>query len=331
MSLRAILFWIAALILATHVGVVRAAEDSSKSGSGRIPRSLAVLAQGRSGSSFLSAWFNAHPNVTYFLEPCSQVYQKGVARDRTGVSCHNSVKGLLQCDFSSAELTRDQSIYIPESAKGFIGWGHQKGLEDVAECRRRTMTVVKELRFGVAWADRQIEFEKTLVLLRDPRAVIASRKSGWPERTKTLNDWEANPLGWDGKRGFPYSQSLKSLCIEHIKLRDRAKADEGKGNVLLVEYSEVLEDPKHLLERVMKFAGLPLVQEVLDFVEKRTKGDCDFPDEPFSTCRSSIPEKDIKWQNTLSKVDLEEMMASPECAKVINTYYGEADARKPEL
>ena len=76
---------------------------------------IVILAQGRSGSSFLSSWFGAHPNVTFFLEPCCMVYlNTRSAHDLVGDRCDRLLKQLFKCDFRSVALERDQSRYIPE-------------------------------------------------------------------------------------------------------------------------------------------------------------------------------------------------------------------------
>jgi hypothetical protein len=293
------------------------------------PTEIVVLAQGRSGSSFVSWWFGAHPNVTYFLEPCSVTYINGVYRDKTGTGCASIVHQLARCDFSAVALDRNISQFVPDVAKGFKGWGHQRGEDDLLNCKHRTATATKELRMGVAWAENKASFEKVIVLLRDPRAVVNSRQKEWPQRNKKRNDWQAEPTGWDGKRGFPYDQSLKSLCLEQTKLRERARTS-PKSEVMLVEYVEVLRDPKDLLTRVMEFVGLELVPEVSAFVEKNTKGNCEHADLPFSVCRSALPRKDDKWKKTLPQNQLDELMATPECAAVIQQYYSSEDVQEKE-
>ena len=282
-------------------------------------KTIVVLAQGRSGSSFLSSWFGSHPKVTYFLEPCSLVYLKEVNRDKTGTSCAAVMKQLLSCDFSSVDPKRNQKPYIPDQAVGFKGWGHQSD-NDVTACKANEATAVKELRVGMAWAEKNIDFPKVVLLLRDPRAVLNSRVKGWPEPSVGQGDYSANPLGWDGRRGFPYKQSLKSLCLEHLKLRERA-AKEPADRLLTVEYTDVLRDSKGLLKRVMDFAGLEIVPEVAAHVEKSTNGSCEFPDAPFSLCRSKVPLKDDKWKKELPEAKLKELLAVPECQKLISDYY----------
>jgi len=269
-------------------------------------------------------WFGSHPQVTYFLEPCSLVYLEGIRRDKTGKSCAAAAEKLSRCEFSHVALHRNHKDFIPDSAPGFKGWGHQNGPKDVQMCSSREAVVVKELRLGMAFAKGEASFPKAIVLFRDPRAIVNSRSKGWPARRTIPDDCSANPLGWDGERGFPYQQSLKSLCAEHLALREKVENDKS-GNLVKVEYREVLDDAESLLRKLMAFTEIELVPEVLEFVKKNTNGTCDFPNEQFSVCRSKIPKKDDKWKKELGKEHLEEIQNTPECVKVIETYYKEDD------
>ena len=226
---------------------------------------------------------------------------------------------MFQCDFKNVAPKRDQSRFIPSTAKGFKGWGHQRD-DDFAACKNKKAVVVKELRLGQAWAQYLLNFDKVVILLRDPRAVRNSRAKDWPAPQNTQRDWNPNPPGWNGSKGFPYAQSLRSLCHEHLGLRRRA-ANESSDKVFLIEYTQVLEDPKNVLKNLMNFAGLDLVPEVLDHVEKNVNGSCEFPDEPFSVCRSQPPKRDDKWKSQLPSALLEEVLEVPECRQIINTYY----------
>jgi hypothetical protein len=280
---------------------------------------IVIIAQGRSGSTFLSSWLGSHPNVTYFLEPCSMIYLKSFRRDATGISCANLMNKFLQCDFTDAAVERDQSVMIPQKAVGFKGWGHQGGVDDLVKCKER-LTVGKELRFGQAWAEEKVSFSKVIVLFRDPRATRNSRNNDWPKPSKE-KDWEANPLGWDGKRGFPYLQSLKSLCKEQLSLRERIAKHPEDPKVLAIEYTDVLKDPISLLSKVMAFAGLEPSENVLKHVQNSISGSCENEGKPFSVCRKLNSKRDDKWETQLPKELLDELMKIEECQEVVNRFY----------
>lgn len=291
---------------------------------------ILILAQGRSGSTFLSSWFGSLPNVTYFIEPCSLVYGDNTTRDRTGEDCARFIKELFACDFSRANVARNQSAFIPEVArKAFKGWGHQGNSSDVLECETKRAHVTKELRMGMVWAKRLIDFDRVIVLFRDPRAIMNSRQTDWPKPAKsfTKQDDSVNPHGWNGKTGFPYSQSLRSLCIEHLALRKRVEED-GEGKVLAIEYSQVLADSLAVSKLAMEFTHLqefaPVVEE---HVTRNLNGDCVDPDSPFSVCRTKVPKLDTKWRKTLSIDTLNQLSDIPECEQVLSTYYSSSKPR----
>jgi len=280
---------------------------------------VAVIAQGRSGSSFLSSYFGANAATLYFLEPCSNVYVKGGHADAVGAACMKHVDRVFNCDLSGFNLVEDQSSRIPPIAVGFKGWGNQS---DAGQCASAAHVVVKELRVGQAWAQHAVEFDpavRIVVLLRDPRAVVSSRKLGWPAPTKR-NDTMANPPGWNGHSGFPYDQSLRSLCMEHKSLRERAL--ETPQTVLLIEYEEVLRDPMAVAQRVFKHIGLDAVPaEVAAHVEKNTKGDCAHVDAPFSVCRKLRENAvDDKWKSKIDAAALKDLLKLDVCRDVVARY-----------
>ena len=305
---------------------------------------VVVVAQGRSGSSFLSSWFNAHPRAFYQLEPCGMVYQKRIDMgDLTGARCAQLIRRLQRCDFSMVAQDRDQQPLIPEKAAGFTGWGHKK---DLALCEPADVVVTKELRVGMLWAttwaseadgDRESAVSasakhwdpdtKFVVLVRDPRAVLSSRQEGWPEpaRSGTPEDASPNPRPWNGRSGFPYDQSLRSLCVEHAALR--AHAASHARSTLLVEYEEVLPSPLDLAERVLGFAGLDLAPEVMQHVQNNTRGECEHEGQPFSLCRKLEQRVDDKWVSVLRKDKLDALLAIDECVDLIERFY----SRREEL
>jgi len=160
---------------------------------------------------------------------------------------------------------------------------------------------------------------KIIVLLRDTRAIYSSRTLGWPAPTKR-NDTMANPPGWNGASGFPYDQSLKSLCMEHIIMQKRA--EESTEQTLLVEYEQVLRDPHGLAKRVFSHIGVPSVpQKVVDHIDKNIKGNCEHLDAPFSVCRKLDPNAvDNKWKTKLDAKALNDLLKVEECKTVVKKY-----------
>lgn len=263
------------------------------------------------------------------------MYQKEIRADLTGRACVSLLHRLRRCDFSSVATERDQSRMIPEQAVGFTGWGHKK---PVSACNSSEVVITKELRVGMHWAatwgtgpdlaplraqgpwDADTKF---IVILRDPRAVLNSRVQGWPQpdASGTKEDEATNPRPWNGRRGFPYTQSLRSLCVEHLALRAHAEAHREGGSTILVWYEELLRDPLALAERVFEFVGLDLAPEVRAHIEANIRGECEFEGRPFSLCRKLGERRvDDKWRKSLPKERLDALLAIPECQEVVDGY-----------
>jgi hypothetical protein len=296
---------------------------------------IIILAQGRSGSSFISSWFNVHPDIFYFLEPCGGAYQKDSTRgDIVGPKCAREVKQLLSCNTEQVDIVKDQTKIIPPRALGFTGWGHKK---DIKLCNSSIVIAVKELRIGWTWIKQwDVPFDlrhfsmndKFILLVRDPRAIYASRIEGWPKPSPSYTDQDdaISPKNWDGTSGMPYDQSLRSLCMEQHQFRIRARdpALVASKKVLLISYEEVLRDPLRVAKNMFEFVDVSLHPQVVKYIEDNMKGECDFKNKPFSLCREVSTTRDDKWKQTLSKAALSELLAIPECRTLINELDKEA-------
>jgi hypothetical protein len=218
-----------------------------------------------------------------------------------------------------------------------LGGAHRGNHSDATDCARKARVVVKELRVGMAWAASGSsagpavfgDDSKTIVLMRDPRAIYASRLKGWPSPNLANGDWGERPAGWNGRKGFPYDQSIKSLCLEHLALRKRSAAD--PAHTLLIEYQDVLRDPHSVAQRVFAHVGVPAVPDiVVEFIDNNIQGACEHLDLDFSVCRKLQPNAvDEKWKAALDDKKLRKFMLVPECAKAVREFYPDADPPRP--
>ena len=174
-----------------------------------------------------------------------------------------------------------------------------------------------------------------IVLVRDPRAVLSSRKDWLPPADFTEQEITANPIGFSPKKqvGFPYTQSIKALCIEHDYLRRLASSN--RPNTILVEYeSDLLNHPLDLLVRVYEKSGLGEVPpSVLEAVKGSVTGKCEHEGRPFSTCRSHLGAvddahaaptlRDDKWKYNIDHEVFQRFLDIPECKNVVEANYPE--------
>jgi hypothetical protein len=176
-----------------------------------------------------------------------------------------------------------------------------------------------------------------VVVLRDPRAIWASRLKAWPTTASAAasddednnsnyfgvdspQKWAQDPTGFDPstKRGYPFTQSIQSICDEQrefIQARER----HGKQLVHIVRYIDLVRKPLTVAKGIYKFNFLPPIAEVEAHIEKHTTGDCEHLDKPFSVCRNTkhLGEDwvDVKWKDELSDEVVE--LINEKCSDII--------------
>ena len=143
-------------------------------------------------------------------------------------------------------------------------------------CRRKEHMAIKAVRI------RQLEFLQPLAedprldlrviqLVRDPRAVLASRMVAFADKYETWKKWLAK--GQDQLREEEV-QRLKGNC-ESI----RQSAELGlrqpawlRGRYMLVRYEDVALRPLQKAQEMYRFAGIPLTPQVEDWIQKNKIG-----------------------------------------------------------
>ena len=314
------------------LGALLAALLGNRASPQRQRNSVLVLAQGRSGSTFLASFWRMHPELLYVIEPCASPFVwPNSDVDYTGRKCFDTVVEIFDCDFQSVQpkLTKYQRLG-EHGDKGFDGWGNRSQVDTCSVDREGV--VVKEIRLaGVldSFSDEELlemlsTVRSIVGLVRDPRNVLSSRLKGWMEPDEfDESDISNNPPPFNPKtrHGNPYAQSVRGLCHDHLALRSLAKR--LKHKMVLFEYLELKKDPLRVLEKAFEFTKTSFSDDVVEHVKRSTMGKCEHKDQPFSVCREHLKSSDVKdekYKTELPKEYLEQMLDIPECVEAIGYY-----------
>ncbi|XP_033064651.1 carbohydrate sulfotransferase 3 [Trachypithecus francoisi] len=274
-------------------------------------RHVLLMATTRTGSSFVGEFFNQQGNIFYLFEPLWHIertvsFEPGGANAAGSALVYRDVlKQLFLCDLyvlehfitplpedhltefmfrrgSSRSLCEDP-VCTPFVKKVFEKY-HCKNrrcgplnVTLAAEaCRRKEHMALKAVRI------RQLEFLRPLAedprldlrviqLVRDPRAVLASRMVAFAGKYKTWKKW-LDDEGQDGLREEEV-QRLRGNC-ESIRLSAELGLRQPawlRGRYMLVRYEDVARGPLQKAREMYRFAGIPLTPQVEDWIQKNTQ------------------------------------------------------------
>ncbi|XP_053840260.1 carbohydrate sulfotransferase 3 isoform X3 [Vidua macroura] len=296
-------------------------------------RHVLLMATTRTGSSFVGEFFNQQGSIFYLFEPLWHV-EKTVTFLPGGASAVGSalvyrdvLKQLFLCDLyilenfispvpeghltpflfrrGSSHSLCEEPVCTPSTKKVFEKYYCKNrrcgplNITLAAEaCRHKQHVALKTVRI------RQLEFLQPLVedprldlriiqLVRDPRAVLASRMVAFSGKYETWKKWASEgeaPLREEEV------QRLRGNC-ESI----RVSAELGlrrpgwlRGRYMLVRYEDVARAPLQKAREMFRFAGLPLTQQVEEWIGRNTQAPHD-GNGVYSTCKNSSEQFD-KWR-----------------------------------
>ncbi|XP_002756304.2 carbohydrate sulfotransferase 3 [Callithrix jacchus] len=286
-------------------------EEPPRPAAARPRRHVLLMATTRTGSSFVGEFFNQQGNIFYLFEPLWHIertvsFEPGGANAAGSALVYRDVlKQLFLCDLyvlepfitplpedhltqfmfrrgSSRSLCEDP-VCTPFVKKVFEKY-HCKNrrcgplnVTLAAEaCRRKDHMALKAVRM------RQLEFLQPLAedprldlrviqLVRDPRAVLASRMVAFAGKYKTWKKW-LDDEGQDQLREEEV-QRLRGNC-ESIRLSAELGLRQPawlRGRYMLVRYEDVARRPLQKAREMYRFAGIPLTPQVEDWIQKNTQ------------------------------------------------------------
>ncbi|XP_058666757.1 carbohydrate sulfotransferase 3 [Ammospiza nelsoni] len=296
-------------------------------------RHVLLMATTRTGSSFVGEFFNQQGSIFYLFEPLWHVEKTvnflpgGASAVGSALVYRDVLKQLLLCDLyilenfispvpeghltpflfrrGSSHSLCEEPVCTPSTKKVFEKYYCKNrrcgplNITLAAEaCRRKQHVALKTVRI------RQLEFLQPLVedprldlriiqLVRDPRAVLASRMVAFSGKYETWKKWASEgeaPLREEEV------QRLRGNC-ESI----RVSAELGlrrprwlRGRYMLVRYEDVARAPLQKAREMFRFAGLPLTRQVEEWIGRNTQAPPD-GNGVYSTCKNSSEQFD-KWR-----------------------------------
>ncbi|XP_076981110.1 carbohydrate sulfotransferase 3 [Tamandua tetradactyla] len=296
-------------------------------------RHVLLMATTRTGSSFVGEFFNQQGNIFYLFEPLWHIertvsFEPGGANAAGSALVYRDVlKQLFLCDLyvlehfitplpedhltqfmfrrSSSRSLCEDPVCTPLVKKVFEKY-HCKNrrcgplnVTLAAEaCRRKDHMALKAVRI------RQLEFLQPLAedprldlriiqLVRDPRAVLASRMVAFAGKYESWKKWLAE--GQDRLREEEV-QRLRGNC-ESIRLSAELGLRQPpwlRGRYMLVRYEDVARRPLQKARDMYRFAGIPLTAQVEDWIQKNTQAPRDSSG-IYSTQKNSS-EQFEKWR-----------------------------------
>ncbi len=218
----------------------------------------------RSGTSWLGQLFNSSSKVAYRYQPFfSYAFRGRINSDSSESQIRSCMQDLLHStdDFlnqrSSARLARE----LPDFRKA-----------------NQTHLVYKEVRFhNLARRILQALPEAKIVgIVRDPRDVLASWFNAPREFSpewSIADEWRSGAqknAGLD-ENWYGYER-WKQLAIELLEL-----STQYPDRCMLIEYSDLLANPRDLIGALFDFTGIRMEQQTLDFIFASSTRDDDDP------------------------------------------------------
>ncbi|XP_038600219.1 carbohydrate sulfotransferase 3 isoform X2 [Tachyglossus aculeatus] len=273
-------------------------------------RHVLLMATTRTGSSFVGEFFNQQGNIFYLFEPLWHIertvtFEPGGANAAGSALVYRDVvKQLFLCDLSVLEpfitpppedhLTQflfrrgssrslcEDPVCTPFVKKVFEKYHCRDrrcgplNLTLAAEaCRRKEHMALKAVRV------RQLDFLRPLVedprldlriiqLVRDPRAVLASRMVAFAGKYETWKRWAAEG---EARLRDDEVQRLRGNC-ETIRLSAELGLSRPawlRGRYMLVRYEDVARQPLQWVREMYRFAGIALTPRVEEWIVQNTQ------------------------------------------------------------
>ncbi|KAJ0067161.1 hypothetical protein NL108_012823 [Boleophthalmus pectinirostris] len=270
---------------------------------------ILLLATTRTGSSFVGEFFNQHGDGMFYLfEPLWHVERmlSSVAESNNGSGgiYRDVLQGLFVCDFSPLEkfispspqdhvtaalFRRESSLSLCEEpvctppVKDVFERYHCKSrrcgplnLTLASEsCLSKQHHAIKTVRV------RQLDSLQSLVedprldiriiqLVRDPRAILASRMVAFSSKYQTWKTWA---LDGQVPEDDEEVKRLKGNC-DHIRMSAEVGLSQPhwlRGRYMLVRYEDIARFPMEKAQEMYRFTGIPFTDKARDWIVRNTQ------------------------------------------------------------
>ncbi|MGH0002609.1 sulfotransferase domain-containing protein [Pseudovibrio ascidiaceicola] len=241
--------------------------------------SFAVFGQHRSGTSFFLDLIRHHPDVDTINEPISMHVEKY----RKEISAGVQSEFIENLDYGINSYIEDLHHWLNFSFPNIRGFKETAFFESIPQLQRR------------------LGFKETIVLVRDPRAVINS-----VTRRQMQNSW------WQYRQNLNVvspeldvsSLSDAGVCAHLWRHRQNCLRSLLKGHTsILIRLEDILLERRKTLELVMSHLNLEVREEQLEFLEETGLKTHD------ATYSSNREKDDVlhRWKTELRNRDKEEI------------------------
>jgi len=262
---------------------------------------IMIVTTWRSGSTFLSELLHSLPATYNHYEPLLQFQQRDLRRQSTewGNTSTEMVDALLRCDYSKLDafmafarqekqeiITRNIHLY---SMCKMISRSLCFDAEYLQEtCGMFPVQVMKTVRLPLERAAQlmlrsHLDNLKVILLVRDPRATMASRRR----------------MEWCDE---PVCNSAELLC--EMMVADYHQAAHLRlfypHRFTVLRYEDLASDPTNVAQSIFDWLQLPWMPEVERYIDGHTKRDLDTPWSTFKKVGSRVSawKNDSSWRQT---------------------------------
>ncbi|XP_044133413.1 carbohydrate sulfotransferase 1-like [Bufo gargarizans] len=285
---------------------------------------ILILATARSGSSFLGQLFNQNPDVFYLYEPLYHVQGMFSNANGLPTLERRSLLGayrdllhnLYDCDFYLLEN------YIKPAPKDHVTSslfrsGASKALCSPPVCSQsqefdesKCFTLCRKINLTLASTScrsyktmaiktiriPEINHMRTLVedprlnlkivhLVRDPRAVLASRLSTFGDIYRSYHIWNSS-----GRKPHNIDLSaIRNICMDYSNSVETAFSRPSwlRGKYILVRHEDLAKDPIKKTKEIYNFVGLHWKEGLSAWIEENTNATVPPNPHKYSTIRKS--------------------------------------------
>lgn len=216
---------------------------------------LAIHSVPRSGSTWLGALIDAHPNIVYKYQPLFSYAFKGALNE-------DSTLKEIDTFFSSLAVKKDD--FLDQNL------AKENGLTPEFSKKNPTAILYKEVRYHNVLANLMEKDQKVKVvgLIRDPRAVLYSwwkapkefdLQAGWKFEDEWFYAQRKNKNRKEEFYGYAKWKETTQIFLELSKIYP--------NRFILTKYSDLLSDTYFEVCKLMNFFGLEADDQQVNFIE----------------------------------------------------------------
>ncbi|XP_078453405.1 carbohydrate sulfotransferase 1 [Lampetra planeri] len=218
------------------------------------------------------------------------------------ISSSSSSSSFFSPPSSASSSSSSSSSSEPEEQRCLRACGPLNVTLATRACHARPHVAIKTVRIPEVrdlrlMADDPRLDLKIVHLVRDPRAVLASRMLTF---TETFKAWKI----WNATGRMPYrldAGQITATCDDFVRSARTGMSRPRwlRGRYLLVRYEDLARDPLGKAADIYRFAGIPMGKAVTGWVMSNTRGDNQLGRYKYSTSRDSAAAAE-GWRLSLS-------------------------------